>query len=536
MAPGKDSPAYAAWAEANRPVDVDEYIKTQWDKWDIGKDIKLDWFIGLPSHTYLKDWSEYSLLKEVVQITGVSPKVNVPAGDPTERLNIMITMGEWSDMITVGYGDPIINKLIESGEVYSMDELAALYAPKFVSEELPQSLVDDTKSDIDQKLYGIPGGYLLDFLCKSKDGVGAYTYSVRKDFYNEMGQPSIKTLDELYQTLKAFKTKYPTLNGKPSVPLVLGTNGTEGITTLRYSFGIYDYYIRDDNTVANYAFNPKFKELLLFLNKLNLEGLIDPDALVKPKSVIDQDLATRSFMCPAYFWYLDAANASLATQDKPTRFISIEPMNNTGTSKVKFPGLTRLGGTMTLIPKKSTNPEAAFKFLRYMISEDGNMQMMYGREGLHYTYVEKNGEPWIQRTDFVQEQWTNNYMEFNEETGMFCFTYAFLKPKPEVGKEHPDRMAYDRPLANEYSFDNTLMSYNMSPDSASDEGIALQKLGDIQSKEIYKIITSPSAEEALAAYNNFLSRINAINNMDKVEIYLTQQYNRNVAKFKEPKY
>jgi len=536
MAPDKDSATYADWVKENRPENTSEFIKTQWDKWNIGKDITLDWFIGLPSHTYLKDWSEYTLLNEVVQITGVSPKVNVPAGDPTERLNIMITMDEWPDLITVGYGDSIINKLIENGYVYSMEELAALYAPDFVTKELPQSLVQDTRSDFDQKLYGIPGGYLLEFLCESKDGVGAYTYSVRKDMYNELGKPSITALDDFYNTLKAFKQKYPTLNEKPSIPLCLGTNGTEGITTLRYSFGVYDYYIREDNTLTVYIFNPKFKELLLFLNKLNREGLIDPDALVKDKSQIDQDLATRTFMCPAYFWYLDAANATLESEKKGNRFISIEPLNNTGTDKVVFPGLTRLGGQFTMIPKKAKNPEAAFKFLRYMISKDGNMLMMYGHEGEHYEFVEKDGEEWIRRTEYVQEQWTNNYTGFNEQTGMFCFPYAFLKPNPEIGMEHPDRMAYDRPIANKYCFDNTLLSFGMAPDPSSDEGIALQKIGDIQSKETYRVINADSEEAALAAFEKFIDRVKAVNNLDKVEKFLTDQYNKNLAKFKEPKY
>lgn len=536
MTPDKTTPEYKVWAGTNRPLNATEHVQTQWDKWNIGKDLSLDWFIGLPSHTYLKDWSEYSLLKEVVEITGVSPKVNVPAGDPTERLNIMITMDEWPDLITVGYGDPIINKLIENGSVYSMEELSALYAPEFVKSELPQSLVDDTKSDIDQKLYGIPGGYLLDFLCKSKDGVGAYTYSVRKEFYNALGKPSIATLDDFYNALKAFKTKYPTLNGKPSIPLCLGTNGVEGITTLRYSFGIQDYFTRDDGTLTSYAYNPKFKELMLFLNKLNREGLIDPDALVKPKSVIDQDLATRTFMCPSYFWYLDAANASLATEKPSDRYISIDPLNNTGTTTVSFPGLTRLGGQLTLIPKKAKNPEAAFKFLRYMISEDGNMQMMYGHESEHYTYVEKEGVSWIQRTAFVQEQWTTNYAGFNEQTGMFAFVYAFLKPKPEIGKEHPDRMAYDRPIANKYCYDNTLFTFNMAPDPSTDEGIALQKMGDIQAKELYRIISAETEDAAITQYQSFLTRISEVNNLAKVESYLTSQYNKNVAKFKGPKY
>ncbi len=526
---GCGSTKQTAIKAAVMPSGASDYVKAQWKKWAIGSNIKLDWFIASASHTALKDWSQYDVLKDVVAITGVSPKVDVPSGDATEKLNIMITMNELPDIITVGYGDPIINKLISSGKVWSLDDLAKKYAPTWIN-ELPKSLYDDTKSEADGKLYGIPGGYLLPWLLKSKDDVGAYTYNVRKDYYNALGQPDITTLDGFYQALKKFKLKYPTINGKPSIPLHLGTNGVEGMTTLMYSFGIQDYYVKPDKkTVTMNLFDPKYKEYMLFMNKLYRENLIDPEALLKDKTTSDEELATRSFMLPSYFWYLDSANNALGTDDK--RYISVNPLNATGTSKVTFPGLTRLGGEFTMISKNSKNPEAAVKFLLYMTSEDGNLLMMYGRPEEHYSITNNI----IKRSPLVQDEWKKDYVNFNDKTGIFQFTECFIKYLPEEGTEHPDRMKYDRPIADEYCTDNTLLTYEMTPDPSSSEGVAITKLRDMQNKEVYKVVTADTEDDAVAAYNKMLSKVDA-SDLKKLETYLTGRYKKNVAKFGAPKY
>ena len=53
MAPDKDSAEYAAYKEANYPNDESDFIKEQWEKWNIGTGVELDWFIGSAGHTYL---------------------------------------------------------------------------------------------------------------------------------------------------------------------------------------------------------------------------------------------------------------------------------------------------------------------------------------------------------------------------------------------------------------------------------------------------------------------------------------------------
>lgn len=510
-----------------KPEGASEYVQQQWEKWAIGSDIELDWYINSTAITSLKDWDNYTLLKEVKQITGVSPKVRVPSGDLTEKVNTMITMEDWPDLMTLAFGDPIIETLVNEGLVYSMDELCEKYDLDWMNEMLPE-MVADHKAD-DGKLYGIPGGYFAPFLVESKDDIGAYTYSVRKDIYKELGEPSIKTLDDFYNTLKLFKSKYPTMNGKSSIPLHLGVAGTEALGVIQHSFGIEKYYIKNDSSVTINVFHPKYQEFMLFMNKLQREGLLDPESLLKDKSTTDTELATCSFMIPAYFWALDNANSTL-TNDQ--RYISIEPLNATGTDTVKFPSQARMGSMFTVIPKGAKNPEAAVKFLRYMLSKDGNLLMMYGHEGKEYE-ITSDGK--IQRTKEVQDAWTNDYTGYRSRTGMFEFTAAFLKPMPEINMEHPDRQKYDRAIADKYCYDETLLTYYMTPEASSDAGIALTKINDAITRAQYKIITAADEQTAKQELDKLKAKIQE-SGLESVEKFLTERYQKNLKKFGKPAY
>ncbi|HEY0827856.1 MAG TPA: extracellular solute-binding protein [Bacilli bacterium] len=532
----KDKDAYkpSETSSSNNGQAVEsDWKNEQTKKWHVGQNVDLYWYIGFPWHTNLKDWNEYSFLKDVKEITGVNPIVNVPTGDPTEKINIMIATGDLPDLITLGLHDPAVDKLIKSGLVYSLDELMDTYSPEF-RKEIPQDVYDASKSEIDQKLYGMPGGYLPDWLLKAKDGIGAYTYSVRKDIYAELGKPDMTTPDSFYETLKAFKEKYPMINGRPSIPLAIGDNTqletSPPIYSLMHSFGVKDHYVQPDGKVTVKFKNPQYKEFAKYMNKLYREKLIDAEAFVKGETQIQEDLRSNVFASAAYFWYLDGANAALDQAKPDSHFVSIAPLQ--AVEDVKFPGLARLGGQITLVSKKSKNPEAAIKFLRYMFSKDGNLLMLYGHEGEDYSI---NAEGKITRSDAIQQAWAKDFPALKDRTGIWSFVYLFYKPLPEVGKEAPDRMEHDRPIANKYAFDNTIVSYKMTPDLTTEEGIVSSKVDEIAAKSLPKIVMAVSEADAVKMVDEMIGHMEKAG-LSKLEIYLTKQYNLNVEKFGNDKY
>lgn len=191
-----------------------------------------------------------------------------------------------------------------------------------------------------------------------------------------------------------------------------------------------------------------------------------------------------------------------------------------------------MGSMFTVIPKGAKNPEAAVKFLRYMLSKDGNLLMMYGHEGKEYE-ITSDGK--IQRTKEVQDAWTNDYTGYRSRTGMFEFTAAFLKPMPEINMEHPDRQKYDRAIADKYCYDETLLTYYMTPEASSDAGIALTKINDAITRAQYKIITAADEQTAKQELDKLKAKIQE-SGLESVEIFLTERYQKNLKKFGKPAY
>lgn len=530
-----EAPESTQKAEAQTSAPTAEITPSDWKlqqkaKWHIGKEAEVSWYIGFNWHTWTKDWNEYTLLKDAKEITGVSPKVTVPTGDEAEKINLMIATGDLPDMITLGLNDPAVDKLIKGGFVYTYDELIETYIPE-LKNEIPQDVWDATKSEIDNKLYGLPGGYLPEWLLKSKDDVGAYTYNARKDFYAELGSPDISTPDALYDALKKFKETYPEINGKPSIPLSLGetTDPSQFLLMIQHSFGMREQYIDGSGNVSVNAKNPQYKEMMKFLNKLYREKLIDSETFIKGSTQIQEDLKSRVFIMPIYFWYMDGANAALDHAKPESHFHSIEPLK--AVDDVKFPGLGRLGGQITLITKKAKDPEAAIKLVRYMFSRDGQLLLHYGHEGEDYTITDGI----ITRTDAVKDAWIKDITTLSETTGIWTFVYHFLKPFPEVGKEAPDRMAFDRPIANNYSYDNTMISYKMNPDATTPEGIISTKIKEIMVKDLPKIIMADSEAESLKNVDEMVARMEKMG-LSILEKFWTDRYNKNVEKFKREMY
>lgn len=500
--------------------DIDAWLQTQKETWHIGDNLSFDWYINYPSFEFTRDWEKYPILNDVVNITGMKPEVQIPSGDGTEKLNTMIATGTLPEVITCDLTDKNVEKLIKGGYVYSYDELIDQYCPDFWK-DIPEDVKTATASEIDGKLYGLPGFYHPEWVYKNKLSIGSYTYNVRQDIYEELGRPDMSTPEGLRSALLAFKEKYPEMNGKNSIPLSLGEKG-QFIYTLQQSFGMQDYYIHDNKVEIIYK-DPQYREMAKYLNGLFRDGLLDREMYIKGYDQVQSDLVNRTFCIPAYFWYLDSANASLTARKEGTNYVSVEPMR--AQEDVKFASSPRLGANITLITKECKNPEAVIKFFRYMWHPDGNMFMNYGYQGKDW-YV-KDGI--VYRSEEVANAWSNDFSAYRNQTGMWTFNYFFFKYTREALTESPDRI-HDRELADKYCYDNTAQTYKMQPDATTEEGNVQLRIDEIIAKEVPRIVQAGSEAEALANLDNMIRQMESVG-LATLEEYWTVRYQKNLDRF-----
>ena len=96
----------------NLDTDLSEYVQQQKEKWYIGNNKKVSWYIGINWWSYTNEWTDYPVLKEVSQITGVVPKTSTAQDGDNTALKLRMANDQLPDLITIGVDDPLLEELI----------------------------------------------------------------------------------------------------------------------------------------------------------------------------------------------------------------------------------------------------------------------------------------------------------------------------------------------------------------------------------------------------------------------------------------
>ncbi len=480
---------------------------------------EVEWFINdqtWPDKDEL--WRTTPTLQEIVKKTGVIPNVSIPTGMGSEKINLMMATGDMPDLLTFQATDPQLDQLVEKKVVYTMDELLEKY-DKENKVEIPDSVRVFGAQQLDGVLYGFPS-YLPPDWQIDHGSLNTRAFMVRTDIYEELGCPDMTTPEGFYNALVAFKEKYPEINGKKTIPLCLWS-GLNGISRLKCSFGIQDFYVDEQGNYVSPWRNPQYEEFIKYMTKLNQAGLIDKEAYVKKPDQITEDLSNGlSFVVLWNFDAMTEINRALGQIANGARYKVIEPMNATD-KPVTLTSYVRKPWLVTVIPREAKNPEAAFKLASYMFSKECVLRRHYGVEGEDWVRIDENT---IQQTDSYAER--SKEEGFRQKTGITAFrvihhTWDEVLPAPSV--EQPPEEKEDRPLANKYvDKSNMWRSLMKNANPESEEGIIETRSIPMIEKATPGIYMAATAEEGIAAWKKLLSDLDSIG-YDKVEKFNTEQ-------------
>lgn len=490
-------------------------------------DGELQWYCGVSAGGTDAMWDSATVLKKVVEDTGVRPKIITPTNGGNEKLNLLMATDSLPDILTFDANSTDMDTLIKSDKIYPLDELIEKYAPDF-KEQIPDVIWEQVKNRDDGKLYGLPSFFI--------DGEGKLSgtqgYNVRADIYEELGSPDMTTPDGFVEALKKFKEKYPTIDGRETIPLDMNQQ-CWGIYILERSFGIVDNsYIDENGDVKVKWRNPKYRELVKFMARLNKEGLLDKNMYVKQGNQIDEDRALGvSFCIPSSFDQLWNASAVLQRTNPNAYYKMIEPMRAVE-DPVFQPVYPYSYWTITGISKDTKDPEKAVKFLQYLWSPEGNYLMNYGLEGEHYRL---DDEGYLEKTEYALEQEATNADKYMQETGIMSFRFLY---NPQYYKSREDsanedeRRAADRKLAGKYAklADVNLSRFIEPTKNELDILTIKENMDSVVSATIYKYTLESDETKALAALDEMLAEFDRIG-VGKLEEFRTTQYKKNVEMF-----
>ncbi len=325
------------------------------------------------------------------------------------------------DILRVPGGDP--TSYGQQGLLIPMNDLMAKYGAGVKEQFEKFPLAAKIMRSGDGNYYGI-----APIIAESSKWMPNY-FVIREDWLATVGMEPPTTTDEWLTVLKAFRDTDANGDGDPSneipwggAPLFFAEAFGLHLWASEWQGGFYT----DDAGKVFYQFtDPRFKDFLTFANTMYSEGLLDPD-YGNPNTETVQAKATKNLVGSLNNWAdlgMSWGSSLRATIAPDAYFIPVVPPKGPkGDQSIEGYGTVDMG--FAGISKDCKNPEAAYKLMDYMWTEEGRLFLAYGIEGKSYTMVD--GKP----------KYTDEAVNYVDGTSSFLRTLGAWPTIPWVQQEY----------------------------------------------------------------------------------------------------
>ncbi|MBC8059497.1 MAG: extracellular solute-binding protein [Clostridiaceae bacterium] len=508
-------------------LDSNSVSKNNQEGWKLDTSpITFDWYINYS--WFGTKWGNNPVSKYVTQKTGVNLNFITPSGDETEKLNTMITTGKLPDIITLGYYEDGYTKVIKNKLVLPLDKLAEKYDTYFMKVADKQKLEWYRQSD--GYVYGYPNFSmpLKDINNFREEKPSNQTFLVRKDIYEAIGSPDMRTPEGFLSALEKAKKLFPIVNGQALIPLGLhefNNSGNLSLDSLLPNFLAVPW--EKEGKIYDRITDSEYLKWLKTLRKANELGLLSKEVFVDRRSQMEEKIAEGRYFAMLY------QRTDMATQqlklyedDKNKIYIPIEGPSNSNLDPPTLSGDSVSGWTVTLISKNCKDPMRAIRFLSYLISEEGNKDLYLGIRDL--SFEEVNGKE--QFKPEVVDLLNKDIIAFENKYGA-ANTYwmlldsnlieKWMPPEPE-----PLKLLEDWPRGKTYNFS---VYDNLNNFGDSEESIAYSKISSQWQNILKSLLISKSNKEFDVLLNGFLT-YREKEGYEKLVTYRQQKYEENKKK------
>ncbi len=156
---------------------------------------------------------------------GVTFDWDILVGDKDQKIGVLIASGDLPDLVEVdsekfqGAGCLIdIKTMVEENCPNLMKHYASVWKQIVYQDSEKDAAGNITKAHV----YSLPNYGVID----GADQNTLYNQNafwIQKDVLREFGYPTIKTVDQYFDLLEAYATKYPTIDGMPTIPFSIMT-------------------------------------------------------------------------------------------------------------------------------------------------------------------------------------------------------------------------------------------------------------------------------------------------------------------------
>ncbi|TFE23331.1 extracellular solute-binding protein [Cohnella luojiensis] len=346
-------------------------------------------------HPLTKPLAEMEWLQKAEEAAGVDIEWQEITADWGQKKGTMLASGDIPDLFVGGNVITDADFAQFKGLFQDLSELIS-QAPKVqeMFDTKPETKVIATQPD--GKIYGLPKYQRF------------WPASATRQFINQkwldnLGLAMPTTWDELYEVLLAFKEKDANGNGDPNdeIPMDFPGGfggffnpavllGSEGITL---TDGSSQGYFVEEGKVKNFLTDERYKKLVVFLNKLNKAGLINPEVFTHDYTKYQSIARGEGDTAKVGFTWGWVASDRFGEQLAP-QYASMSPLKVSAdyTGKVSWSydyNTLNYGTNHIVMSAKSKNKEAAMRFINELYNPVVSMQVLFGSIGPN---IKDNGD------------------------------------------------------------------------------------------------------------------------------------------------
>lgn len=488
--------------------------------------ITFDWYLNFA--WFPNKWGVDPTSQYITKKTGVDINFIVPAGNENEKLNTLIASGKLPDFITLGWYEDAVKKMIEGNLVLPLNKLAEEYDPYFFKVSDPDKLGWYTQAD--GNVYGYPNASSSpkDYEKYGDTYVSNQTFVVRKDIYEAIGSPDMRTPEGFVAALKAAKEKFPAIDGQPIIPLGLHEFTATGNDSLEQYIQNFLAIPREkDGKLYNRETDPEYIRWMKTLRQANQDGLLSKDIFIDKRPQMEEKIAQGRYFAMLYQRTDFAAQLGTLYQQDPNKiYIAVDGPANTNLDAPTLNGPAISGWTVTLISKDVKDKARAIKFLSYLNSEEGNKDLYLGEKGVSYDTIDGKDQFKPEVFDLMNK----DRSAFDKQYGS-SFTFWMLMNTNITAQWTPTAVEPFKQLEDWTRGKTKSISEfdQIDPLASSPEGVILSKIKDLRSKTLPKLLMAPSDAEFDSIWTDYIKKQEDLG-LAKVQAFQQTKYEENKLK------
>lgn len=403
---------------SNNPASIGENGEVDWSQ---EPEVTLNVFSVLANYAGPQPGWFAKLVKDKFNIN-----LNIIQGGVEGRVATQMASGDLGDLI-VGMGGKDYTDAIKGGLLldWTKDDLLETYG-KNIMNFAPEALEANRQQYGDgTAIYGI--GHSIGSGDGPSEGAemtfGPY---LRWDLYQQLGSPTIKTLDDYLPLLKQMQELQPKSDsGKKTYGFSLWSDWDGEFSTLAKVTAQFHGYSESDGfnpgaLILVKADEPDYQPILddesyymkglKFYFDANQMGLLDPDSLTQTFGDVSNKFKDGQVLFAQFPWLTPAYNTPENTAaGKGFALVPFEEQN------IYSSGFNPYGGNwLWSIGAKTKHPERVMALLDWMFSPDGIMEGFWGPKGLAWD-LDDNGKPVL--TEYGLQAMYNGDTPVPEEYG-----------------------------------------------------------------------------------------------------------------------